>query len=137
GETFIRVFEEQAPTAVGAQHTPPAEHHRSSAQPADLGSALAAARAAPSVAGAAAFIAQGTTYPDVIESGGSASTSGLTPNTSSRVAATIKTHHNVGGLPERMPFQLIEPLRYLFKDEVRQVGLALGLPEEIVYRQPF
>jgi GMP synthase (glutamine-hydrolysing) len=52
-------------------------------------------------------------------------------------AARIKTHHNVGGLPTDMPFQLVEPLRYLFKDEVREVGLALGLPESIVYRQPF
>lgn len=76
------------------------------------------------------FIAQGTTYPDVIESGAHASPSG-------KAAATIKTHHNVGGLPKEMNFELVEPLRYLFKDEVRQVGLALGLPEEMVYRQPF
>ena len=73
------------------------------------------------------FIAQGTTYPDVIESGPAGSDS----------AAKIKSHHNVGGLPKEMTFTLIEPLRYLFKDEVRQVGLALGLPEEMVYRQPF
>ncbi len=72
------------------------------------------------------FIVQGTTYPDVIES---APGSGTT--------AKIKTHHNVGGLPKEMTFDLIEPLRYLFKDEVRQVGLALGLPDEMVYRQPF
>ena len=52
-------------------------------------------------------------------------------------AARIKTHHNVGGLPDDLPFQLVEPLRYLFKDEVREVGLALGLPEAMVYRQPF
>ena len=72
------------------------------------------------------FIVQGTTYPDVVES---APGSGTT--------AKIKTHHNVGGLPKEMTFDLIEPLRFLFKDEVRQVGLALGLPDEMVYRQPF
>jgi GMP synthase (glutamine-hydrolysing) len=72
------------------------------------------------------YIAQGTTYPDVIESA-----------VGSGAAAKIKSHHNVGGLPKEMTFTLIEPLRYLFKDEVRQVGLALGLPEEMVYRQPF
>ena len=53
------------------------------------------------------------------------------------VSATIKTHHNVGGLPEHMKMELVEPLRYLFKDEVREVGIELGLPEEMVYRQPF
>jgi GMP synthase (glutamine-hydrolysing) len=73
------------------------------------------------------FLAQGTLYPDVIES--------TTPDT--KAAARIKTHHNVGGLPEHLPFSLIEPLRYLFKDEVREVGAVLGLPEEIVWRQPF
>ncbi len=73
------------------------------------------------------FLAQGTLYPDVIES-----TSHDTVN-----AQTIKTHHNVGGLPEDLRFTLVEPLRYLFKDEVRQVGLALGLPEDMVWRQPF
>jgi len=70
------------------------------------------------------FIAHGTLYPDVIESGG-------------RETATIKTHHNVGGLPEDMAFENIEPLRSLFKDEVRRVGLELGLPASIVWRQPF
>ena len=72
------------------------------------------------------FIAQGTTYPDVIESAAG-----------SGAAAKIKSHHNVGGLPAKMRLRLIEPLRYLFKDEVRRVGLALGLPEMMVYRQPF
>ncbi len=71
---------------------------------------------------------QGTTYPDVVESAAVGS---------SGVTATIKSHHNVGGLPERMQFSLVEPLRYLFKDEVRRVGLELGLPEEMVFRQPF
>ena len=73
------------------------------------------------------FLAQGTLYPDVIESGAI----GDGP------AATIKLHHNVGGLPEELGFELIEPLRDLFKDEVRQLGLQLGLPEEIVWRHPF
>jgi GMP synthase (glutamine-hydrolysing) len=99
GETFIRVFEEEADNL-----------------------------------GRMDFIAQGTTYPDVIESA-----AGHHAQTDARrgAAAKIKTHHNVGGLPKEMTFTLIEPLRFLFKDEVRQVGLALGLPEEMVLRQPF
>jgi GMP synthase (glutamine-hydrolysing) len=91
GESFIRVFEEQARRFSGSR-----------------------------------FLAQGTLYPDVIES-----TSVRGPS------ATIKSHHNVGGLPERMDLQLIEPLRELFKDEVRQVGENLGLPQSIIQRQPF
>jgi GMP synthase (glutamine-hydrolysing) len=91
GETFIRVFEQEADRL-----------------------------------GRTDFIAQGTTYPDVIESA-----------VGHNAAVKIKTHHNVGGLPKEMTFELVEPLRYLFKDEVRNVGLALGLPEEMVYRQPF
>ena len=71
------------------------------------------------------FLVQGTLYPDVVESGGGSGT------------ANIKSHHNVGGLPDDLKFSLIEPLRTLFKDEVRQVGLELGLPEEIIWRQPF
>jgi GMP synthase (glutamine-hydrolysing) len=73
------------------------------------------------------FLAQGTLYPDVIES----------VSIGGNPAQVIKTHHNVGGLPAKMHFELVEPVRQLFKDEVRQVGLQLGLPKEIVYRQPF
>ncbi len=70
------------------------------------------------------FLAQGTIYPDIIESG-------------TKTAKTVKSHHNVGGLPEDMQFALVEPLKQLFKDEVRACGLALGLPETMVFRQPF
>src|SRR6266550_1573904 len=73
------------------------------------------------------FLAQGTLYPDVIES----------VSIQGNPAQVIKSHHNVGGLPEKMHFELVEPVRQLFKDEVRQAGLQLGLPKEIVYRQPF
>lgn len=92
GETFIRVFEEEAARI-----------------------------------GKVDFLAQGTLYPDVIESA----------NPDVKASARIKSHHNVGGLPARMSLKLVEPLRHLFKDEARQVGLALGLPEDIVWRQPF
>ena len=92
GETFIRVFEEEALRL-----------------------------------GRPRFLVQGTIYPDVIESRAA----------ERQHAAKIKTHHNVGGLPEDMDFQLVEPLRYLFKDEVRRLGEALGLPEDLVWKQPF
>ena len=75
----------------------------------------------------ARFLAQGTIYPDVIES--SSNVDG--------VSTTIKSHHNVGGLPEEMKLKLVEPLRYLFKDEVRELGLKLGLPENLIKRHPF
>ena len=71
-----------------------------------------------------AFLAQGTIYPDIIESG-------------TKTAKTVKSHHNVGGLPPDLQFELVEPLKMLFKDEVRACGVALGLPENMVYRQPF
>jgi GMP synthase (glutamine-hydrolysing) len=71
------------------------------------------------------YLVQGTLYPDVVESGGGTGT------------ANIKSHHNVGGLPDDLQFKLVEPLRTLFKDEVRQVGIELGVPEEIIWRQPF
>lgn len=74
------------------------------------------------------FLAQGTLYPDVIESSTAIET---------KASTKIKSHHNVGGLPAKMKFNLIEPLRYLFKDEVREIGLALSLPEDMVWRQPF
>ncbi|WP_137894160.1 glutamine-hydrolyzing GMP synthase [Ramlibacter sp. 2FC] len=75
----------------------------------------------------ASFLAQGTIYPDVIESGGG----------KAKKAVTIKSHHNVGGLPEQLGLKLLEPLRDLFKDEVRELGVALGLPHDMVYRHPF
>ena len=75
----------------------------------------------------ATFLAQGTIYPDVIESGGA----------KSKKAVTIKSHHNVGGLPATLGLKLLEPLRDLFKDEVRELGVALGLPHDMVYRHPF
>ena len=80
-----------------------------------------------SIKGSAEFLGQGTLYPDVIES----------VSIGNNPASLIKTHHNVGGLPERMKLKLVEPLRELFKDEVRRVGEALGLPKEVVWRQPF
>jgi GMP synthase (glutamine-hydrolysing) len=107
GELFIRIFEEVA---------------RDLGAGADSGGGVAAAGHEPS--DAPRFLVQGTLYPDVIESG-------------SDTAANIKSHHNVGGLPDDLAFELVEPLRLLFKDEVRAVGEELGLPHEIVWRQPF
>jgi GMP synthase (glutamine-hydrolysing) B subunit len=86
-----------------------------------------AARLSGAGAKGAKWLAQGTIYPDVIESGGA----------KTKKATTIKSHHNVGGLPEQLGLKLLEPLRDLFKDEVRELGVALGLPPEMVYRHPF
>jgi GMP synthase (glutamine-hydrolysing) len=112
GNRFIRVFEEES-ARIAAQWLPAssAVQHSAFSVPRSIG-----------------YLAQGTLYPDVIESAS---------GSREKAARTIKTHHNVGGLPEDMTFQLIEPLRLLFKDEVRAVGEALGLPEEIVWRHPF
>ena len=79
------------------------------------------------------YLAQGTLYPDVIESAGT----NIDPKTGERIAVKIKSHHNVGGLPKDLQFKLVEPLRKLFKDEVRRLGKALGLPNEIIKRHPF
>ncbi len=111
GERFIRVFEAEARRLGEVQYSQSAECSKSM-------------KRSPR---GTYWLAQGTLYPDVIES--------TAPDRA--VAAKIKTHHNVGGLPADMQFELIEPLRYLFKDEVRRVGEALGLPRAIVWRHPF
>jgi len=103
GNEFIRVFEDAVTELAEGHRTSNIEHRTFK------------------------FLAQGTLYPDVIES----------VSIEGNPAQVIKSHHNVGGLPEKMHFELVEPLRQLFKDEVRQAGLQLGLPKEIVYRQPF
>src|SRR4029453_12735282 len=112
GEEFIRVFEAESRKLEG--------HPAARAKPARPPNGVA--KSTPQVK----YLVQGTLYSDVIESGG---TEG--------VAAKIKSHHNVGGLPEEMAMELVEPLRLLFKDEVRRVGEELGLPERMVWRQPF
>jgi GMP synthase (glutamine-hydrolysing) len=137
GETFIRIFEAKAeelfpiPAHPEPAEGPSTEGRTPQTEPVEVPLTTHNSQLTTHNSPAPRYIAQGTTYPDVIESGAHGTTGG------SNVAAVIKTHHNVGGLPEDMNFQLVEPLRYLFKDEVRQVGLALGLPEEMVFRQPF
>ena len=110
GELFIRIFEEVARDLVIEEFD---------AGEGDSGGTGSGGPDEPS-----GYLVQGTLYPDVIESG-------------SDSAATIKSHHNVGGLPDDLAFDLVEPLRLLFKDEVRAVGEELGLPHDIVWRQPF
>ncbi len=108
GREFIRVFEDAAREVVEEAHV----------------------RAESGEGDDVRFLVQGTLYPDVVESGGAV-------HSGRSDAATIKSHHNVGGLPDDLQFELVEPLRTLFKDEVRAVGEQLGLPAEIVHRQPF
>jgi GMP synthase (glutamine-hydrolysing) len=109
GEKFIRIFEREARRVV------------------ERPSPVRTANGEGDGGGGVRFLVQGTIYPDVVESRGP----------ERQAAAKIKTHHNVGGLPKELNFQLVEPLRHLFKDEVRAVGLALGLPEALIWRQPF
>jgi GMP synthase (glutamine-hydrolysing) len=124
GEKFIRIFEREAarltvPATVGAIQSNPTTRRGAG----DEGRKPNEGQ----VKGPARFLVQGTIYPDVVESQGP----------ERQVAAMIKTHHNVGGLPKDLGFELVEPLRFLFKDEVRAAGLALGLPARMVWRQPF
>jgi GMP synthase (glutamine-hydrolysing) len=122
GREFIRAFEAAA-RAVVADPAPPAPGTAPPACAVDADPTPLPPHADD--AGAVRFLVQGTLYPDVVESGGGEG------------AATIKSHHNVGGLPDDLRFELVEPLRTLFKDEVRAVGAELGLPDSMVWRQPF
>lgn len=124
GAAFVEKFDETARSLAGAI-IPPSPGERGVATP-RTGDRAERVRRGEGGEGAHAFLAQGTLYPDVIESA-----------RGHHSATTIKTHHNVGGLPTTLPFQLLEPLRNLFKDEARAVGVELGLPERVVWRQPF
>jgi GMP synthase (glutamine-hydrolysing) len=125
GREFIRAFEQAAREIAGAGGARPESRTVQAAITAESDRSPGGGAAVEGHSQAVRFLVQGTLYPDVVESGGGSGT------------ANIKSHHNVGGLPDDLTFELVEPLRTLFKDEVREVGSQLGLPPQIVWRQPF